>query len=500
MAQNNTFNHISDESKYTSFNPAGTKFPATVKTVQEALALTSPTSSATETAYGVVKIATMTQVLAGTDDTTAVTPLKLSQRLQHPDASTTTKGIISLATNAEALAGTVATKAIVPSSLKHVIDWNFANKTASETVLGVIKLSTESAAKAGVDNTTSMTPLRVKQAIAEATKLIPSYSTASEPVAGLVQLATAGQVQQGTLRAGVAVSPYALAQLTGNETRKGIVQAATLAQANAGTDKALYISAFGFKTFNASTTTFGTVKLSDVPGVAGAGIALSAAAKVVRLDAPAQTITGSLNVSSELTVNGKSVLTNEVIEDHMPVGAVMMWTSDTLPSTKWAICDGGQESKTTRPVLFQRIGYKFGGAADTFNRPDMRGLFVRGVGVGSAILNERGQDSKGKDKLGNGVTGGLVGSIQKQMQRKHKHALGDGDFNRSWFDYGASQKRGYGGGRNRMWDSAQEFTNDGTEIEPASARDDFGTLNTENFIGDENRPWNMSLYYIIKVA
>jgi hypothetical protein len=132
MAQNNTFKHISDESKYSIFNPAGTQFPASVKNVQEALALTSPTSPATEQAYGVIKLSTLQQVMDGTDDTTAVTPLKLNQRLQYPDATTAQKGIIQVATNDEALAGTSTNKAIVASSLKYVNDWNFANRTSTE--------------------------------------------------------------------------------------------------------------------------------------------------------------------------------------------------------------------------------------------------------------------------------------------------------------------------------------------------------------------------------
>ena len=500
MAQNNTYKHISDESKYSTFNPAGTQYPQSVKNVQEALALTSPTSPASEQDYGVIKLATMAQVMAGTDDTTAVTPLKLSQRLQHPDATISQKGIIQIATNDQALAGSDTNKAIVSSSLKYVVDWLFANRLSTEIATGVIKLSTEAAAVAGTDNTTAMTPLRVKQAIAEATKLIPSYTTATENVAGLVQLATAGQVQQGTLRAGVAVSPYSLAQLTGNETRRGIVQAATLAQANAGTDQSVYISAAGFKSFNANTNNFGTVKLSDVPGQGGAGTALSTNAQVVRLTGD-QTINGNINITGSLTTAGKRVVTEDIIDDHMPIGAVMMWSADTLPSTKWAVCDGGDEQKNSRVVLFQRIGYKYGGSGELFKRPDMRGLFVRGAGTGTHILNERGIDGKGKPLLGNGCDGGSVGQVQKQQITEHKHATGWGErYTGNEARYGRSAGTGYYGSAKSDWDNFMYFTNDSNEIEPEERRSAVSTLNRKNLIGEENRPWNMSLYYIIKVA
>ena len=500
MAQNNTYKHISDESKYSTFNPMGTQYPQSVKTVQEALALTSPTSPATEQGYGVIKLATMTQVMAGTDDTSAVTPLKLAQRLQHPDATTAQKGIIQIATNEQALAGTDTNKAIVSSSLKHVVEWLFANRVSTEISNGVLKLSTESAAKSGTDHTTAMTPLRVKQAIAEATKLIPSYTTATETVAGLVQLATAGQVQQGTLRAGVAVSPYSLSQLTGNETRRGIVQAATLAQANAGTDQSVYISAAGFKSFNANTTNFGTVKLSETVQ-SGVGLALSANAKV--LPTTGGTVTGVLTVNGSINLNGSEVSSKKHVVDNIPVGSVQMWLGSNAPAGGlWALCDGGAESKTNRPDLFAVIGYNFGGSGDLFYRPDMRGLFVRGAGVGKDILAEFGLDSNGKPKLGVGVSGGAVGTIQKQQVLKHKHVHGYGEqFGGQPFFWGYSSQRKYGGAMTaESWDNFLPFTNDGSEVESETITSGRSRLNGKDVIGDENRPWNMSVNYIIKVA
>ena len=198
MSTNNTFKHISDDSKYNKFDPIGTNFPQNVVTVQAALALTSPTTNSSLSQFGVIKLASVDEVLAGKDNAKAVTPFTLSKRLEYPQASTTVVGVLSLATNAEALTGTNSTKAIVPSSLKHVVDWSFNNKKSTENVFGTIKLSSQTAAIAGTDNTTSMTPLRVKQAIANATSQIPSPSSATESAAGLVQLTTLGQVMKVT--------------------------------------------------------------------------------------------------------------------------------------------------------------------------------------------------------------------------------------------------------------------------------------------------------------
>lgn len=497
---NNTSQHISPLAEYSIFKPAGTRFPASITNVQDALELLGPTDIASTTVAGVIRIGTQVEVDAGVLTNVVVTPATLKSTILKPDATETTKGVAAIATSAEALAGAVNNKFIVPTTLKAVVDNAFNVRKSTESVQGVIKLSTTAAAQAGTDDTTAMTPLKVRAAITAAVDAIPAYGSATETAKGMVQLATAGQVQAGTLRDGYAVSPYALQQMTGNLTRKGIVQAATQAQVNTGTDDSLYVSAKGFKTYIATATNTGTVKLVTDPGSATPGLALASNAQVVYLKG-GQTITGTLNVAGALTQAGSPVVVESTLNSHMPVGSILMWAGDIMPAGgKWEICDGGAKSKTSNPVLFSVLQYKYGGSGDAFNKPDLQGLFVRGANVGKHILAERGLDSKGKDKLGVGVSGGAVGEVQKQGLRKHKHAIADGDYNRAWFDFGASISRGYGGGRNTLWDSVREFTNDGTEIDPAATRDPIGTLNTEEFIGDEVRPWNMSLYYIIKVA
>lgn len=500
---NNTFQHISNEAKYVAFDPTGTTFPTTVKTVQDALAITSPTSQATETKIGVAKVATQAQVTAGTDDTTFITPKKLAVRLQQPDATTAVKGIVYLATNAEALAGTISTnKAINPANLKYVIDDAFTNKKATESAQGVIKLSTLAAAQAGSDDTTAMTPLKVKQAIAAAIGLIPDVSVANETTQGIVKLATVGEVQQGTLRSGVAVSPYSLAQLTGNTTRKGIAKAATQAEANAGTLDDAYISASGFKNYVATTINVGTVKLTNVVGTAGPGLALSATANV--LSTAGGTVSGNLNVTGALTQAGANVINDNSVNDHMPIGSVIMWAGPNLPAGgKWEFCAGIAKSKTAFPKLFAVIGYTYGGSGDTFYTPDLQGLFVRGAGTGKHILNERGVDSKGKPKLGVGVDGGSLGEVQKQQLVKHKHVtpFGEAYTGGSRWPWGRSVYRNnFGSNGGEDWDNFYPFTNDGSEFDPTAIRTEYTTVNPEGLMGPENRPWNMSLHYIIKVA
>ena len=103
MSQNN-INHISDSSSYVTFNPTGTQWPVTVVNVQQALAdigswatVSGGLPIASETVAGISRIATSDEILAGTDDTTIVTPKKLNARLQYPQATELQFGIVKLA-------------------------------------------------------------------------------------------------------------------------------------------------------------------------------------------------------------------------------------------------------------------------------------------------------------------------------------------------------------------------------------------------------------------
>ena len=79
---------------------------------------------ATEAADGSIEIATLDEVVAGTDATKAVTPAYLKSALSSsssgvlPIATETQRGIIEIATAAEVRAGTDDTRAITPKKLK----------------------------------------------------------------------------------------------------------------------------------------------------------------------------------------------------------------------------------------------------------------------------------------------------------------------------------------------------------------------------------------------
>ena len=61
------------------------------------------------------------------------------------------------------------------------------------------------------------------------------------------------------------------------------------------------------------------------------------------------------------------------------VGSVIASALSNIPDG-YLLCDGASLSTSQYPDLFQAIGYTFGGSGSSFNLPDLREKFVRGVG------------------------------------------------------------------------------------------------------------------------
>lgn len=92
-----------------------------------------------------------------------------------------------------------------------------------------------------------------------------------------------------------------------------------------------------------------------------------------------------------------------------PSGSVMMWAGNTAPAG-YLLCNGTAVSRTTYAALFSVIGGIYGGGngSTTFNLPDLRGVFVRGLD------NGRGLDS-----------GRALGSYQDSDNKSHNHGVND---------------------------------------------------------------------------
>ena len=105
----------------------------------------------------------------------------------------------------------------------------------------------------------------------------------------------------------------------------------------------------------------------------------------------------------------------------VPTGAVMPFAGSTAPAG-WLLCDGSEVSRTTYPELFALIGvdYGIGDSVTTFNLPDYRGRFLRGVD--GTAGNDPDKASRTSMNTG-GNTGNAVGSSQVNAFASHTHTV-----------------------------------------------------------------------------
>jgi len=126
-----------------------------------------------------------------------------------------------------------------------------------------------------------------------------------------------------------------------------------------------------------------------------------------------QTVTGVNTFTSSVTIAGSAVVSSTLtVQSVMPdnfVGGIMYFAKSNCPNG-FLKANGAAVSRTTYAKLFAAIGTTFGAGdgSTTFNLPDMRGEFVRGLDDG------RGVDS-----------GRTFGSAQDDRFQGHYHSLTD---------------------------------------------------------------------------
>jgi 6,7-dimethyl-8-ribityllumazine synthase len=219
-------------------------------------------------------------------------------------ASETVAGVIEIATNAEATAGTATDKALVPSNISS-LDLSAMDNTTSAFISDITGESLNDlsdvsfTAGAGIDNYVLTFDNGTSSWGAEA---VPGASPASETTAGIIEIATNAEATAGTAT-DKALVPSNLSSVdlsvldnttsafitagdipTASETVAGVIEIATNAEAGAGTatDKALVpsnISSLDLSAMDNTTSAFisditgeSLNDLSDVSFTAGAGI------------------------------------------------------------------------------------------------------------------------------------------------------------------------------------------------------------------------------------
>lgn len=156
----------------------------------------------------------------------------------------------------------------------------------------------------------------------------------------------------------------------------------------------------------------------------------------------------------------------------IPPGAVFPYAGidTTTPPTGYLFCHGGSYLVADYGALFTEIEYRYGGATTTFYVPDYQGVFLRGHDNGRGLDPDsllRSNPVSGLAWEGDGVGGDEIGSYQLDAFKSHYH-------------YASV----IGGASTNTWLGADY-----------AAR---GTGMTTSTGGNETRPVNMYVSYIIK--
>lgn len=167
----------------------------------------------------------------------------------------------------------------------------------------------------------------------------------------------------------------------------------------------------------------------------------------------------------------------------IPAGVIVPFGGEEVPFG-WMLCDGSEISRTEYANLYSAIGvcWGTGDGSTTFNLPDMRGMFLRGVSGDSGNDEDAGARLVLNNNGGN--IGNNVGSYQSDAIRNitgstsgHTAANIEGAFelgtdNLFWYT---------GGGSINVFERPLTF--DASRVVP---------------VGNDNRPKNVYVNYIIK--
>jgi len=106
----------------------------------------------------------------------------------------------------------------------------------------------------------------------------------------------------------------------------------------------------------------------------------------------------------------------DTVYEASPAGLIQAYAGSTTP-TGYFLCDGAAYSRATYSALFSAIGTTWGAGngSTTFNVPDFRGIFLRGVG-NHGTLTKAG---------GSAFAGGTLGTYANDKLQGHWHSYRD---------------------------------------------------------------------------
>lgn len=170
----------------------------------------------------------------------------------------------------------------------------------------------------------------------------------------------------------------------------------------------------------------------------------------------------------------------------VPAGMIMAFagTSDNIPDG-WLLCDGSAVSRSEYSNLYSAIGVSWGTGdnSTTFNLPDLRGMFLRGVSGNSG--NDPDAESRTLLKNNGGNTGNKVGSYQGDAIRNITGKINPWS---SFASVSASGALGSASSDNFCTGASSGYKGKGFDFDASRIVP----------VGSDNRPKNVYVTYIIK--
>lgn len=206
----------------------------------------------------------------------------------------------------------------------------------------------------------------------------------------------------------------------------------------------------------------------------------------------------NLNVNLKVEVDGTTIYDDKfnvvpyakAAENGVPTGAIMPYAGSVTsgssllePIPGWLVCNG---ATLTGDAKYARLKTVLGASWGTNQVPDLRGIFLRGVNNGRADAFKDPADR-------------VVGNLQQEDFKSHNHTgttSSDGAHSHNW-TYPFSSSEGGDGHVSIMGDD-QNDTSFGWNIATDSQGAHTHTLNIAIAGGNETRPKNAGVVYIIK--
>ena len=200
----------------------------------------------------------------------------------------------------------------------------------------------------------------------------------------------------------------------------------------------------------------------------------------------ALTLPSSITNGGFLQTDGSGNLSFSIVAG-VPSGSVFCMAVVSIP-TGYLECNGAAVSRTTYSALFAIIGvnYGSGNGSSTFNVPDLRGEFVRGVDRGRGVDSGRNVASSQGSQNAQHNHSASASSSSSVSDPGHKHNIlfNTGSFGGS---SGSTTVRDSGTITNRM-----STATTGISVSTSTS------VSIGNQGGNESRPRNIAMLYIIK--